>query len=632
MPRRAPERVGRTLRRAIGGLLGGGLAGALDGLLVLAGTGAFWRGPLEILEPVALLGALGAVGAAALGAAADATGLGARAGAALLAAVSFAAGGLAVMGVHLFDVGIPIESRDHPAAYLPGLGAVLVAALVLGLLLRRAEARWPATKRALALGAALALLVPTALLEGARAAAAYREAARVAKAPPAGADALPDLFLLVLDTTRADALSSYGSPRRETPQLDRVAREGLRFRRAYAPDTWTAPSHASLFTGVYPSFHGTYAYHTALAADRPTLAGALAAQGYASLFVSTKEVLLESQGWARGFETAVTLNVEDRADFAYRRLLARAGGGAEATARSVELVNRWVDAEERGGRPLFVFLNVNDPHVAYLRRAPFYAAYAAERSVGATDPARLESLARDQNVGEAAQALTPDEAFLLRARYDSEVAAMDESLGVLFERLRQRRRGRPVVLAVVADHGELLGEHDLLYHGKYPYQPLVRVPLLLWSDPSLGRGVREDLASLLDVAPTFLALAGAAPAALPSLQGRDLLHGKAPDVVFAEQWGRLPPLAGRPAELMPRKAAITRDWKLVWGADGKRSLFRLGPDGEEAAEPEAEAAVERPLESALRRRFDLPASGPASASVPVDEATRRRLEALGYLR
>jgi arylsulfatase A-like enzyme len=631
MPLRAPELGSRTLRRAIGGLLGGGLAGTLDGLLVLAGTGAFWRGPLGILEPVALLGALGAAGAVALGVAADAVGLGGRAGVGPLAAVSLAAGGAAVMGVHLFDVGIPIESRGHPAAYLPGLGAVLGAALVLGVLLRRVDARWPATGRGLALGAALALLVPAALLEGARAAAARREGARIAKTPPPGAEALPDLFLLVLDTTRADALSSYGSPRPATPQLDRLAGEGLRFRRAYAPETWTAPSHASLFTGVYPSFHGTYAYHTALAADRPTLAAALAERGYASLFVSAKDVLLESQGWSRGFETAVTLNVEDRADFAHRRLLARLRGGAEATARSIELVTRWMDAEECGSRPLFVFLNVNDPHVAYLRRAPYYGAYAAERSVGATDPARLESLARDQNVGEAQQALSPDEAFLLRARYDSEVAAMDEHLGALFERLRERRRGRPVVLAVAADHGELLGEHDLLYHGKYPYEPLVRVPLLLWSDPSLGRGVRDDLASLLDVAPTFLALAGAGPG-LPALQGRDLLHGSAPDVVFAEQWRRLPPVPGRPAELVARKAAITRDFKLVWGSDGERSLFRLGPDGEETAEPSAGAAVERTLETALRRRFDLPASGPVGTSVPVDEATRRRLEALGYLR
>ncbi len=99
----------------------------------------------------------------------------------------------------------------------------------------------------------------------------------------------PNVLLVVLDTTRADVVSSYRNGVRVTPHLDQLAAEGARFTHAFTTDFWTVPTHASLFTGLYPSHHGAIATTLRLSNEVETLAERLGAAGYhTAAFVTTR--------------------------------------------------------------------------------------------------------------------------------------------------------------------------------------------------------------------------------------------------------------------------------------------------------------------------------------------------------
>jgi len=130
--------------------------------------------------------------------------------------------------------------------------------------------------------------------------------ALVGLAPACGAPeptAPPSLALIVIDTLRADAVSSYGGPRRSTPNLDRLAAKGLVYRQAYAPAPWTLPSHATLLTGVGPAEHGVGLHgRMALPDTLTTLAERLSEAGYATAGFSENPVVSHDFGFARGFD------------------------------------------------------------------------------------------------------------------------------------------------------------------------------------------------------------------------------------------------------------------------------------------------------------------------------------------
>ncbi|MCP4427706.1 MAG: sulfatase-like hydrolase/transferase, partial [Chloroflexi bacterium] len=92
----------------------------------------------------------------------------------------------------------------------------------------------------------------------------------------------PNILLLVMDAGRADRLSCYGYDHLTTPNMDRIAKEGVLYEQAISPAVWTVPSHASLFTGMYPSGHGLKGRNLKLRSDIPTMAGYLGEQGYAT--------------------------------------------------------------------------------------------------------------------------------------------------------------------------------------------------------------------------------------------------------------------------------------------------------------------------------------------------------------
>jgi len=384
-----------------------------------------------------------------------------------------------------------------------------------------------------------------------------------------GATAPLNLLLITLDTFRADRIVP-----RLTPALDRLAAAGLRFTDARTVAPLTLPAHVSIMTGLRPPRHGIRLNGAVFTNGADTLATRLQQAGYRTGAVVGAFVLDRRFGLAAGFDDYDDDIARDPA--AMDTLHAERPAGAVIDRALAMLAHR------TGPAPWLQWVHLYDAHAPY----------------------------------------TPAPAALSRAggvAYDGDVAGVDDAVGRLLVAVAARADAARTAIVVVGDHGESLGAHDEATHGMLVTEPAIRVPLLL-RVPGMAPATRRDAASVVDVAPTLLALAGQA---VPDLDGRNLL-APLPDDVSSYAESEYPTVAA----WAPVSALVRGSWKLVI-ADRPR-LFDLASDAEEQRDLAArEPARARELTAALQviRRRVAGAGNPAT--VPAD--TARQLRALGYV-
>jgi arylsulfatase len=397
----------------------------------------------------------------------------------------------------------------------------------------------------------------------------------------------PNVFLLVLDTVRADHLPLYGSARNTMPLLEKrvAARANAAvFPRAFSNGTWTVPSHASLFTGENPAQHGA---HFALDGSVrlgfgigekiPTLAERLHAGGYATLAGYANHWLRSVQGLSRGFERYLRAPDKDELPFVGEALRARflpglfweaAKGCARADAVNETLLSM-VEPWSAGPNPLFVFANYVDAHGPYAPPAPFRGSFAPSRL-----SERSEHLALSQSDARHAE---------LQARYDEELLYLDHELERLFAALEDLGLTSNSWIFVTADHGEAFGEHGVFEHGTTVHNEVTHVPLIVLPPEGVTLAVTEDPVSLVDVAATIAGIGGVELGG----PGRDLrtLEGSASHPTAIEFYGdpvkaaTLGALAKRPA-----RAVVLGHYKLIayrTNGENELSLYDLEKDPEE---------------------------------------------------
>src|SRR5574341_469715 len=291
----------------------------------------------------------------------------------------------------------------------------------------------------------------------------------------------PNIILITLEATRADRMGFLGSRDGLTPNLDRLAREGIIFANAYAQSPSTAPSHATLLTGTYPQFHRVTVAGDSLDAAPPYLPDLLRARGYrTAAFVGSLRLDPQS-GFAPGFDRGF-----DAYDAGYRLPQASEGRYPTAERRAAEVVARATSWLGRGPRaPFFLWVHLNDPHAPYEAPPPFAARQAS--------------------------------------RYDGEVAYTDSALAKLLAALRARKLYDDALILVAADHGESLGAHGEDTHGIFLYDETLHVPVVLKlpKNQMAGRRVGARV-RLVDVAPSLLEAAGLPVP--PAMQGQSLLR------------------------------------------------------------------------------------------------------------
>ncbi len=348
----------------------------------------------------------------------------------------------------------------------------------------------------------------------------------------------PNILLIVLDTQRADRLSCYWSQEERarqvptSPNLDRLAAESTLFERAIAPAQWTIPSHASLFTGEYPSTHQTVQADLELSPALPTLAELLKLVGYTTVgFCNNPLVGILKNGLRRGFDTfynyggalptrppeghplptplnrwlAAYTQFWRRLSYPVQNAFARSDALFQLalhpwfaslwtrlmnfkgnTAASIADLNRYLQQMARRqsdgqAPPFFCFVNLMEPHLPYWPPEPFVQKYAPyfKTNREARDFLREYNAQPYRWMAPLPQPLSPLQAQVLRDIYDAEVAYQDHLLGSVFATLRHTGLERNTLVAIVADHGEGLGEHDFVGHAFVVYEELIRVPLIL---------------------------------------------------------------------------------------------------------------------------------------------------------
>jgi arylsulfatase A-like enzyme len=308
------------------------------------------------------------------------------------------------------------------------------------------------------------------------------------------------VILISIDALRGDGLSVYGNPRPLSPNLDQLAREGVRFRQAYATAPWTIPSHASMLTGLYPMAVGAHARRP-LPAGLLTLPEHLRRNGSRTAALVNAPYLDRKFGFDRGFDEFRFLkprkDLPDNVDAALE-FLGR---------------NRAVST--------FLFLHVFDVHAPYQPPEPFDRMYVDE----ATEPDGTIPFLRQVGYHHHLKSLEEAPSVAnLRARYDAGVARVDRELGRLIQGLRDLEIYDDTLIIVTADHGEAFFERQVwVGHGLFLYDEELRIPLIMKFPSRFGwSGVEvDDTVSLVDIMPTVLEALQLDP--LPALQGESLI-------------------------------------------------------------------------------------------------------------
>jgi arylsulfatase A-like enzyme len=392
-----------------------------------------------------------------------------------------------------------------------------------------------------------------------------------------------NLILITLDTTRADRLGCYGDSSALTPVLDELAKKGVLFERAYAPVPLTLPSHATMFTGLYPPEHGVHNNgQGALPESIPTLATELQQEGYDTAAFVAAFVLDKKFGLGRGFQTYNDdLSQADDSQHGHHRY--RPGRVV------IDSAIRWIDRREK--KPYFCWIHLFDPHFPYLIHADMFGDQFAERP------------------------------------YDAELAYVDQQLGRLMAELEQSGKLNNTTIVIVGDHGESLGEHGERAHGMTLYESVLRVPMIIVSPGQVTGGLRVSApVSLADLCPTMLDCL--VEKSLPDISGRTLRAAMQGEPLPSQHCYAETDEPYQTARWSPLRALITTEYKYVRST--RPELYNLQQDPKEnhnlaAEEPQRILSMEKQLalwEQSMQQRV--------AQSVLLTERERTALMSLGY--
>lgn len=414
-----------------------------------------------------------------------------------------------------------------------------------------------------------------------------------------------DVFLVTIDTLRADHVGCYGDPNIRTPALDNLAADSIRFASAFTASPITNPSHASILTGLLPAHHGVRDFGMALAPNVSTLAEVLHASGYSTAaFIGS--VILDSRGLAPGFDRGF-----DYYDHFPGNLPPTASRYGRLERRAMDVEHRaetWMLSRGKT-QPMFVWIHFYDPHDPYDPPEPYRTKYAG----------RL---------------------------YDGEIAYADSALGRFVSFLKKQALYDASTIVVVGDHGEGLGEHGEQTHGIFLYDSTLHVPLILKLPQTASRetpGTRPPRDAVIDaqvrtvdIAPTIFDLenihdeesrdgASLRPLWTPSVAetaSSDIkLHSRNERIAFAEtdyplDFGWAPLRAVRTTDKKFIEAPRPEYYELNVDAGETRNLYEpWNPDVQKL----------RGLEADLRKTLL------AESTAAVGRSKIEELRALGYL-
>ena len=435
-----------------------------------------------------------------------------------------------------------------------------------------------------------------------------QSARRRLPASPIGA---PNVLFITLDTLRADHVSAYGYSRTTTPNLDRVARQGVLFEHAFSNASWTLPSHASMLTGRFPHEHRAD-WMRPMDARIATIVEPFAARGYlTAAFAANTSYVAPEWGLGRGFSrfdvyAGSPADAVVRTVFGRRlalNVLPRVGffdiPGRKRAAQINDGFLNWLDAVD--DRPFFAFLNYLDAHDPYITADPFHSKYSPTPARGDVINYQLQP-----NAFRRKPVVTTAEAQAEIDAYDGCIAYLDAELGRLMAELARRGLSRNTLVVIASDHGESFGNHNLFGHGNSAYLETLHVPLVMVWPGHIPADVRISPAVGLERLPATI---------VELVDPRAGNHGF-PGHSLAATWsgsrtsGTTTPaepvlsevthVAGGPAGYPTSGGSLTSlisgEWHLVVSTAGATELYAWPRDPQEevnlAASPQGQAVVD----------------------------------------
>ena len=409
--------------------------------------------------------------------------------------------------------------------------------------------------------------------------------------------AVPNVVLITLDTVRADRMGFLGSRRGLTPNLDALALRSVVFTRAYSQVPLTTASHATILTGTYPQYHKVNDFQVPLGDDLPYTPQILQSAGYSTAAFVASIVLDPKQQFARGFDRG--FDTYDAGFKDWKPPLDRYQTRERRAGAVVSRALAWLNRRPKG--PFFLWVHLYDAHYPYDPPPPYKSKYAS-------------------------------------APYDGEIAYADAQLAKLLAALRARGLFENSVIAVMADHGEALGDHGEDTHGIFLYDETIHVPLMIKMPGEAFAGKRiENRVGLVDVAPTLLRAAGVA--APKEIQGQSLLGMIQPEAAHGSSSSESP--QARPVYSETDYPRVAFGWSSLRALRSGKYLYVEAPKSElydEAADSKEEHnlyATSIGVASTLAGQLtDLRQKTTSAREIPkqnLDPLAQAKLAALGYV-
>lgn len=481
----------------------------------------------------------------------------------------------------------------------------------------------------------------------------------------------PNILLIVMDTARAQNAFDPDV----TSNLHTIAEEGTTFTNTFTTAPWTLPSHASMFTGQYTSNHDTHAGTKRFDPDVPTLAERLHEGEYQTVGISNNTWVSSDFGFDRGFEEfivgwellnggadlpTIAKNHEGtisqvravgrellRADApktlvnaAYTQFLRkRYDDGARVTNWRIR---RWLSKQWDTSRSFFMFVNYLEPHLDYDPPKRF----RDEQIPETMETSFVENVNQDAWSYICGQKEMDTRNFeALSALYNGELAYLDYRIGQVINHLDELDVLDKTVVMIVGDHGENIGEHNLMDHQYSLNDTLLHVPLIIrYPEMFDVNSEKEELVELRDLYPTILDLAGVDQPDDETVSEHSLLDEGIRDYILGEYRMPQPSMEAleKRVENVPDevreydrglRCIRTTKWKYIEGTDGSEELYDIGTDPNETTN----VANNHPricadfAERLTAERGELSRVDHVESAMDIDMTTEQRLENLGYL-
>lgn len=390
-------------------------------------------------------------------------------------------------------------------------------------------------------------------------------------------EGMPNILLFTVDACRPDHFGCYGYSRNTTPNIDKIASEGVLFTRAFSQSAWTTPGMISIFTSLYPPTHGVDAKDRTLKDGVLTLPKVLNGNGYV-VPVLPKFVDIQNY-WHLGFDAV------DKERFS-----------GEEGEDLLKLLEAYKDQR------FFIWYHYHGLHLPYNPKSPYDKIFQEDVSCGM--PAETESITlvkAKSVIKNGSVSFNSVERKAVIALYDGQIRQLDDYMGVLIEKMKQCGILDNTILIITSDHGEELFEHGFIGHASTSlnaklYDEIIHIPLIIRWPKKVKHKIVDDLVQQIDITPTILDMLG-----IPPPEG---LHG----------YSLLPPIQGKPAnnsrsvfcetilggfqstkemEDIRLRCVRTKEWKLINTSapasnvssgglnDGKYELYNLSNDPKE---------------------------------------------------